>query len=262
MRPIEACIPSALMSFLLMASGQASAQIVPASPVALEPVHLDLSVNNCDDIRGVELIEGGLRVLVRFDDRNGFICDSLTETRITLGAFAPGNYRVEKHTTFTSGAAPDTRLLAQFVVPPAATGFGYGFPREDLSGVWVTATEPSTGLFLVHSFEPPHDTFGAHQSLTGFWFIYEPNGTPSWYVIAVDNPTGSTNYEGSVLKFTATGTGSTRTVTPTVVGPARIDVFSAFTRVRATVDGRQFDFQIERFRWTRAAWPGTAPTDF
>ena len=242
--------------------------ITPESPVALEIVHVDLSVSNCDYVRGVELIEGGLRILVRSDDRNPISCDEFLISRVALGAFAPGSYRVEARRSFATGAPTEEMELARFVVAPgpASNVPNDDFPREDLSGVWTSPTQPSTGLFLVHSLGGlTNSPVGLRRAelLTGFWAVFESSGAPTWYLLEMERSLATGRFfEGTVVRYVASGSDTARIVTPSVVGSVSFEPTTTRRRMRINLGAQALDFDIQPLRWSRAAWPGRAPADF
>jgi len=261
----------AVMLFAPAAAGLSppfASAITPSSPVALEIVHLDLPVSNCDSIRGVELIDGGLRVLVRYDDRNPIVCDELLISRVALGAFPPGTYRVEVRRTYVTGAPTVQEELASFVVlpGPASTVPNDDFPREDLSGVWTSPTQPSTGLFLVHSLgDLRASPVGMRRAelLTGFWAVFDESGSPTWYLLEMERSFATGRFfEGTVVRYVATGSGASRVVTPSVVGTVSFEPTTTRRRMRINLGAQALDFDIQPLRWNRAAWPGAAPADF
>ena len=258
-----------LASSLPAMAQQPPLPVIPASPVALEVVHIDVPTSNCDQIRGVDLIEGGLRVQKRTDDRNPFVCDSFGTDRIALGAFAPGTYRVELRQTYATGAAAVLRELTQFVVLPGTSSqiLNDFQPRVDYSGVWTSPTEPSTGLFLVHSFGAlASEPLGLRpvELLTGFWAVFDSSGAPTWYLLAMEKSFATVGrFVGTAVRYTASGSGTSRVVVPSTAGTVTFDpTQTTGNTVRVNVSGQEFVFDIERFRWTRAAWPGPAPFDF
>ena len=247
------CIPVALLALSFPSPGQSrELTLDPSDPVALELVHLRIQRDTCEAILGVEPMNGGLRVRVRFNDDNPSVCDADEVVRITLGGFTPGSYRVEVLQSFSSGRPPVVSGTAQFVVQPgpASTVLNDDVPTEDLSGIWVSETEPWTGMFIVNSMAAPAEGEPLRRAATIFWFDYDPSGAPTWYVLL------NNGSQGNVTRYTATGTGSARVVTPTTVGTiTSISGWFGPRRVRLTVDGRERDFVIDRFRWTRPAWP-------
>ncbi|HET7843528.1 MAG TPA: hypothetical protein VFL14_05215 [Xanthomonadales bacterium] len=234
-------------------------EVSPASPVALELVHLQAILNGCERLRGVEPIDGGFRVNIQART-TGMQCDDLTPFSFTLGAFPPGTYRITTRITCNDCSPPvfdeppDTTIT---VAPaPASSAPLDDIPVQDLSGVWTAASEPYTGFTFIAS--AGLDAQGRRNGrITGLWYDY--SGTqPTWSVILLDGPTGP------IMRAVPSGTGANRTVTFVPVGTATLASnamrpLATPWRLTGTIDGRPFDLMLERFRWTRYAWPARAP---
>lgn len=245
-------------SFLAAAStvDARSITISPTAPVALEFVHATVSLSSCERVAGVEPTEGGFQVLID-SELPGPRCDALGSRDLTLGAFPPGTYAITTIVRFP-GRPPtieDGSATITVSASVASTFPGDDLPRVDLSGIWTTPSEPYTGFAFIESETPPVNGFHS-STITGIWYDFRENGQQAWTLLLFDS-TG-----GRIVRPLATGSGATRTIAQPVVGTATLAIApNNGLRLRGTIDGRAFDLPLERFRWTRAAWPARAPTE-
>jgi hypothetical protein len=232
--------------------------IAPANPTALEFVHLRTTLSNCEQVLGVEPTNGGLRVVIRVRG-SGATCGSTAPLDLTLGAFPPGTYRLQTRLVGDDFSPPfDEPDTITFTVStgPSSTAPGDDLPSIDLSGVWTTPSEPYTGFFFIEA--GALDAQGRRRgSFTGIWYDYS-GAQATWTLLLSGLGTSQ------IFRPIPTGTGANRTVTFAPVGTARIVSRAGMGGpeswyLRGTIDGRDFDYPLERFRWTRAAWPGRAP---
>lgn len=242
-------------------SAARSLTINPSNPVALEYVHLTTTIRNCERVLFVEPNLGGFSVW--FDQGPSgqqFTCDEVLPLTLTLGAFTPGEYVIRTVITgpdFTPPIVePETATI--LVRPaPSSTIPGDDTPESELSGIWTTPAEPFTGFAFVHSAGPPTQA-GRSNGITGLWYDYS-GAQATWTMLLLGG--GYSNYGGQIVRPVPTGTGSARTIMLTPVGTATLssDMSGMNWRLRGTIDQRAFDFPLERFRWTHAAWPNRAP---
>lgn len=238
--------------------------VSPSNPVALELVHLQASLNSCERLRGVEAADGGFRIDIQAL-ASGLPCDDLGTQTFTLGAFPPGTYRITTRITCNDCSPPvfdEPGATTITVSPaPASNSPGGDRPDEDLSGIWTAASEPYTGFAFIAS--GGVDAQGRRTGgITGLWYDY--SGTqPTWTVLLLAGG-GEFGGTGQIVRAVPTGTGASRTVAFVPVGTATLSsgIMTNLERPRrltGSIDGRAFDLMLERFRWTRSAWPARAP---
>lgn len=240
--------------------GARNLAISPANPTAMEFVHLRTSINGeCETVQGIDTVEGGFRVVFKLTEL-GIRCDTIEELDITLGAFPPGTYRISTRVNCISCSPPffdEPQTLTFTVAPGVASAIpGDDRPQSDLSGLWTTPNDAFTGFAFVHS-----GGIGAqgrrNSRVTGLWYDY--SGTqPTWSLLLLDDGAGQ------VVRAAPTGSGASRTIALVPIGTATLTRGPASNpnhplRLVGTIDGRSFDLPLERFRWTRAAWPARAP---
>lgn len=252
-------IPPTTGTFAVRPAEQGNLSFDPIQPIALEPVRLTLAVPPvCQRIDSVRPIEGGFRVVkVR---RSGGTCGNPPVTQdITLGAFAPGAYRIELALLTPEGATVEESATL-IVRPPSTTAPAPdASAAADLSGLWYSPNDaPSTGLSLIHAQNPSAQGRQGTDVVTALWYLYDGAGAPLWYVIVAEGAAGAT-LTGTVLVFDGAGAqpGSNRVGTATLT----FDLGSSTGRLQAQVGARTFNLRIERFRWPIRAWP-TGPNFF
>lgn len=242
---------------LLAAASNVDARLLtvtPTAPVALEFVHATIGLSSCERVAGVEPTEGGFQIRID-SELPGPACDALGTRDLTLGAFPPGTYAITTIVSFP-GRPPtveDGSATITVTASVASTFPGDDLPRVDLSGIWTTPSEPYTGFAFIQSEAPPVNGFHS-STITGIWYDFRESGELGWTLLLFDS-TG-----GRIVRPVATGQGATRTIAQPVVGTASLALApNDGLRLRGTIDGRAFDLPLERFRWTRAAWPARAP---
>lgn len=177
-----ACLPFAAF---------AAPQIVPPKPVALERLHLRLTVDDCvfdKDTVAVELRERTLRV--HHLARQCLIPGAPEVVDILLGALPAGDYQAEL-VEDASGAASE-RIA--FRVSPIARTLefpGTPFPIADHSGLWGTPAEPGWGLSL-------HQ--GVYSTLFGALLVFDRVNQPQWYTLQAGRWITPTRWSGSLVR--------------------------------------------------------------
>lgn len=239
--------------------------IAPANPTALEFVQVTVDViASCEDVRfrGFGAGDGNQGTITLFVDRfaGGVQCDDGDRFTLTLGAFPPGTYRLQTVVGNTVSPPVVDGQLDFVVTPGTTTAIPRDRPQEDLSGVWVTAAEPFTGFTFINSgaFVQFPDGVGRANRVTGLWYDYS-GGTPTWTTLLLDSVNNPDIYSGQVTRAVPAGVGPERTVTFTAVGTATLRRNGTGWRIDGSIDGRTFNFPLERFRHTRVAWPALAP---
>jgi hypothetical protein len=178
------------LSIFASAGALAQARIVPAEPIQFERVHLRQTVDSCvfaeDNV--VVSHEGDSIVVTQYP--NACFAPGPPEVvDIQLGAFPPGDYRVEVR--LGVGQAPIQRIAFTVhsiprlaVVPPPP------FPLADYSGIWWNPAESGWGLSLHQS---PTET------LTGALFLFDAEREPRWYTLQNGRWETSTRWTGQVF---------------------------------------------------------------
>lgn len=253
-----------LIAFALLpaATSARTYQVLPANPTAMEFVELRSDLGGeCERLRNVEPVAGGFRVNITLLSL-GLRCDEILPGALdfTLGAFAPGTYRVTTRINCIDCSPPtfDEPTFTTFTVSPgvASPVAGDDYTQVDLSGIWTTPSQAFTGFAFVHS-----DGLGANgrtARVTGLWYDYGSAGQPTWSLLLLDGT--PFRLAGQVVRAVPTGTGANRTIALTTIGSATLALDAAGSyRLQGSVDQRGFDLTLERFRWTRSAWPSRAP---
>lgn len=254
-------LPRQTGDFAVRACAPAELAISPAAPVALEPVRAYFNlIDTCQFVTGVRPENGGFTITVKTETDNSFDCDAIVPGQVTIGAFPPGHYIVRLARPPAEGG--QVYATAEFDVSPDVIAPRPRNQLSDFSGVWTNADQqPSTAIDFINSFDrisPTQSTGG----LSGIWYFYDTAGRPVWYFIEANNSASTFGrvFRGIVTSYSATNPSSPdflRTVAGTRVG----DIAVSFGEVDqpglvvATINGVRKEFQIQRFRWTRAAWP-------
>ena len=249
----------AALAVFATSAGARNYTVSPATPTAMEFVQLRSFIGGCERLRGVEVVDGGFRINIEALT-TGLTCDEVLPLTLTLGAFAPGFYRVTTRISCNICSPPvfDEPQQSSFTVSAgvASTVAGDDRPQSELSGIWTSPSEPFTGFAFIHS-----DGVGAtgrSARVTGLWYDYGATGQVAWTLLLLDGT--PFRLTGQVVRALPTGTGTSRTIVLSPVGNATLVLApSGGYRLSGNVEQRVFDFPIERFRWVRAAWPGRAP---
>ena len=239
----------ALAAIAFLALGADAAEIVPAQPLAFEPVNLRLTVDSCSFVPGTVRVHAAGGVLRLTQQQNQCFAPGTPEVvDIRLGSFAPGDYSVEVYGAATADGAPAERLafavrerveIAVFPPPPR--------PLTDYTGMWWNPLESGWGLSL-HQSARTDAVFGA-------WFVYGADGAPVWFTLQGGQWTGSTRWTGTVYRTTGTYYGAPEYVSSMLaaqpVGNAVLDFRqlpgdTGHARFTYTVDGVTRTRVIER----------------
>jgi hypothetical protein len=173
----------------------AASRIVPADPIAFQPVNLRMTVDSCAFVPGtvrVAAAGGVLRVTQQLN--NCLVAGTPEVVDVRLGSLAPGDYRVEVYATQSTDGAPIETLsfrvmsrveIAVFPPPPR--------PLTDYTGLWWNPAEGGWGLSLHQS---------ANDTLFGSWYVYGANGQPEWFTIQGGGWTSGTRWAGTIYRNT------------------------------------------------------------
>lgn len=172
-------------------SAFAGSQIVPPEPVALERVHLRLTIDDCvfdKETVGVELYERTLRVHHR--PRQCLVPGAPEVVDVLLGALPAGDYAAE----LVDDASGVTSGYVAFRVSPVFRTLQFPstpFPLADYSGLWGAPTEPGWGLSL-------HQ--GAYSTLFGALLVFDRLHQPQWYTLQAGRWTSATRWTGPLVR--------------------------------------------------------------
>lgn len=202
------------------------------------------------------IVDSALRVELASDFSSPMNCDCIGQMGLTIGAFPPGNYRLELARPVGEGGA--VVASKEFVVRAAEAPSAFRHLGPDRSGLWYSPQDdPRTGMSLVHAADP-----AGRSSITGIWFRYDAIGRAVWYIIEAS---GGYSYRGNVYEYAATNPTAParqRQVDATPVGTIQISFGSWLdhpARVDVVVNAQAQLFQLERLRWQRSAWIDIAP---
>jgi hypothetical protein len=169
-------------------------QILPDSPVQLEPLHLRTLVDSCMFYKrsvSIELRERTITITHAPDPLRLCIAPGRFEpVDIALGAYPAGDYQVE---VYLSGhRSPWLRL--PFRVSGIATTLEFPPPPRpiaDYSGLWGNAQESGWGLTLEQS---------AHYQLFGALDGFEQSRQPQWYTLQAGRWENETRWTGLIIR--------------------------------------------------------------
>ena len=160
----------------LLALPVAAARIVPAEPIAFEPVVLRMTVDGCAFVASTVRVRAVADVLqVTQHPNNCLVPGPIEIADVRLGSLAPGEYRVEVYGSQDASGAPLEMLgfevrtrpeIAVFPPPPR--------PISDHSGLWGDAAESGWGLSLHQS---------ATDAMFGALFVYGAGREPEWFTL-------------------------------------------------------------------------------
>ena len=174
----------------------AASVVVPAAPVALEPVDLRMTVDSCSFVPAtVRVLTDGGKIHVMTDPVDCSPPGPARTYDVRLGSFPQGEYRVEVHhgqelsrpvTDSLSFAVVGRAEAAVFPPPPR--------PLTDYSGFWWSPEEGGWGIALAQS--PKSD------AVFGAWFVYNANGQPEWYTVQGGGWESATRWSAPIYRST------------------------------------------------------------
>jgi hypothetical protein len=213
-------------------SGARALRIFPVRPNALEPVVARFSIDDgCELATGMRVVAGGFVIPLR-RIASGVACDAGAEASLTIGAFAPGPYFVALEREEDGVEIGRTSFTVSGTTPGPFVSFW-----TDLSGLWTAADEePNTAIAIVHTLDRAPNGL-LRDALVGIWYTYDAAGAPVWLYIEANSDGGyNAGRMSGTIQF-------------------RIFAEDFPATITGTLDGRPFDIRIERFRFTRSAWP-------
>lgn len=169
----------------------AGPQVVPPEPVALERVHLRLTIDDCvfdKETVGVELRERTLRVHHR--SRQCLVPGASEVIDVLLGALPAGDYAAEL-VDDASGVASEHVAFRVSPIVRTLQFPGTPFPLADYSGLWGAPTEPGWGLSL-------HQ--GAYSTLFGALLVFDRLNQPQWYTLQAGGWISATRWTGPLVR--------------------------------------------------------------
>lgn len=169
----------------------AAPQIVPSEPIALERLHLRLTVDDCvfdKDTVAVELRERTLRVHHRA--RQCLIPGAPEVVDILLGALPAGDYQAEL-VEDTSGATSERIAFRVNEIARTLQFPAIPTPLADYAGLWGSPTEPGWGLSL-------HQ--GVFSRLFGALLVFDRVNQPQWYTLQAGRWITATRWSGSLVR--------------------------------------------------------------
>ncbi|HUP29616.1 MAG TPA: hypothetical protein VM122_05545 [Usitatibacter sp.] len=172
-----------------------AARIVPADPVAFQPVNLRMTVDSCAFVPGTVRVSAvGTTLKVTQHLNNCLVAGTAEIVDVRLGTLAEGDYRVELYASPSTDVAPVETLSFRVhgrveiaVFPPPVR------PLTDYSGLWWNSSEGGWGLSLHQS---PMDV------LFGSWYVYGASGQPEWFTIQAGQWTSATRWAGTIYRNT------------------------------------------------------------
>jgi len=225
-----------------------ASEIVPAEPIAFEPVNLRMTVDGCAFVPStVRVSASGNTLQVTQHLNNCFAAGPVEIADVRLGTLAPGRYRVEVYATQVAAGPPAEALsfevrarpeIAVFPPPPR--------PITDYSGMWWNPAESGWGLSLHQS--PTDVMFGA-------LFVYGDDGRPEGFTLQGGTWESSTRWSATLYRtnapFFASPVFDPRLVLIQAAGVATLDFAQApgdvgRARFTYTVDGTRIDKTIQR----------------
>ena len=225
------------LCLLFAAVATARSLIVPAEPAPFERVHLRQTVDSCvfaEDNVSVSYQREHDRIIVIQPPNACFAPGPPEVVDIQLGAFPPGEYRVE----ILLGADREPIEQIDFTVhslvrpaihPPPP------LPLADYSGIWWTPAESGWGLSL-------HQ--GRSNTLAGALYVFGPEQEARWYTLQGGRWETSTRWSGEVFRsrgpdWSATWNGAL--VSHESVGTATLD----FGMVPGREDQAELSYRID-----------------
>jgi hypothetical protein len=188
-------IPAAALLAACITLPAAASRIVPAEPVAFQPVNLRMTVDSCTFVPGtVRVAAVGTTLRVTQQPNNCLVPGTPEIVDVRLGSLAPGDYRVEVFASPSASGTPVEALdfqvrnrveIAVFPPPPR--------PLSDYTGLWWNPAEGGWGLSLHQS---------AFDVLFGSWYVYGANNQPEWFTLQGGQWTSATRWAGTIYRNT------------------------------------------------------------
>jgi hypothetical protein len=210
------------LALLLLAAAlpAGASRIIPAEPIAFEPVVLRMTVDGCAFVPQTVNVRTEANVLkVTQHPNNCLAAGPIEIADVRLGTLAVGAYRVEVFGGADVSAEPVETLafevrarpeIAVFPPPPR--------PINDYSGLWWTPTESGWGLSLHQS---------ATDAMFGSLFVYGSDREAQWFTLQGGHWESATRWTAIVYRtngpFFAGPVFDPRLVLIDAVGSATLD---------------------------------------
>ena len=203
---------------------------MPADPVQFERVSLRQTVDDCAfDPSRVSVRMDANVIHVEQVPRQCFAPGQPAVVDVQLGAFPPGDYRVEIEPAGTRVAFSVSGLVqvAVFPAPP--------FPLDNYAGIWWKSSESGWGLSL-------HQ--GRLNTLVGSVYVFDDAHQPDWYSLGSGQWVSSTRWQGDLIRSNGPAWSASSydrgLVKHEPVGTATLD----FGMVPGTEDTAQFTYTL------------------
>jgi hypothetical protein len=224
-------------AFLAPCAALAQVSVSPASPRAQDAVRLLVPesgtfVYDYDSAR-ITMADNVITVHMRY---GGAISPPPPPSTIDLflGQFPAGTYRVD---AFRDDPGSTIALgSTSFTVTARPAGMAGG----DLTDLWWNAAESGWGINIVQ--HPSGDLFAT-------WFVYGPDGKPTWYVVPGGQWKDQWEYDGTVYRTRGPVLGAfdPAAVERIAVGTAQLFFNSHDSAaLRITVDGQKIERALTR----------------
>jgi len=215
-----------------------ASRLIPAEPIAFEPVVLRMTVDGCAFVAETVRVRAVANVLkVTQHPNNCLVPGPIEIADVRLGTLAAGSYRVEVYGGSDDSAQPvetlafEVRLrpeIAIFPPPPR--------PIADYSGLWWTPSESGWGLSLHQA---------ATDAMFGALFVYGSDREAEWFTLQGGRWESSTRWTATVYRttgpFYASPLFDPRLVLLDAVGSATLD----FRQVPGDEGRARFTYDVD-----------------
>ena len=213
-----------------------ASRLIPAEPIAFEPVVLRMTVDGCAFVPATVHVRAEANVLkVTQQPNNCLVAGPIEIADVRLGTLAVGSYRVDVYGGSDESAQPVETLAFEVRARPEIAVYPPPpHPINDYSGLWWTPAESGWGLSL-------HQT--ATDAMFGALFVYGSDREAEWFTLQGGKWESSTRWTATMYRttgpFYASPLFDPRLVLLDAVGSATLD-FSQVPgdegRVRFTYD--------------------------
>jgi hypothetical protein len=215
-----------------------AARVIPAEPIAFEPVVLRMTVDGCAFVAQSVRVRAEANVLKVTQHQNNCLVPGPIEIAdVRLGTLAVGTYRVEVFGSLDESAPPIETLAFEVrsrpeiaVFPPPAR------PINDYSGLWWTPAESGWGLSLQQT---------ATDAMFGALFVYGGDREAEWFTLQGGRWESATRWSATVYRttgpFFASPVFDPRLVLIDAVGSATLD----FRQVPGEEGNARFTYDVD-----------------
>jgi hypothetical protein len=249
-------VAAAMLLIAQAASGQVS--VFPSAPRAQDVVRVQLPTGaigqgapqgfNDYDASATTVSMAANKISVSLImTNNGFSAPS-SGLDLPVGQFPAGAYQVEVTRRLPDGTSLSGMGSATFSVSPRAAAD----PLWNSSDLWWNPQESGWGLNITHH---------GLGKIFASWFVYGPDGTPTWYSIPDGQWKGATTYQGTIYRTSGPYFGACvegtcpapfdpNAVVRTAVGTGTLQFLpwsSDFASAVFVIDGKTIVKQLRRF---------------